>query len=105
MTFNHRWTFIHLRRRPEVRCEGRLLYARRAYSLVILDSSLAAPVTDDSRTASPNSLRRKGPAPPPPPRPAKTVSVKARQAPTINDIHCVNNDHKQAPSSTPVVDA
>ena len=39
----------------------------------------------DLRTASPASLRKKGPAPPPPPpRPAKTVSAKARQAPTIS---------------------
>jgi len=45
-------------------------------------------------------LNKKGAAPPPPPpKPAKSISVKIRQAPNINEAHGLNGtNNKQTPS-------
>ncbi|CAF0865530.1 unnamed protein product [Rotaria sordida] len=51
-----------------------------------------------------SKLNKKGAAPPPPPpKPAKLISVKVRQAPTINEVHCYNgtNNNSSSSSSSP----
>ncbi len=49
---------------------------------------------------SPKSNKKGAAPPPPPPKPTKLISVKVRQAPTINEVHCFNGTTNQSTSST-----
>jgi hypothetical protein len=52
------------------------------------------------QTISPQSSKKSAAPPPPPPKPTKSISVKVRQAPTINETHCFNGTNNNSSSPT-----
>jgi len=53
---------------------------------------------DHHQTISPKSSKKSAAPPPPPPKPPKLVSVKIRQAPVINEMHCFNGTNDKSPT-------
>jgi hypothetical protein len=82
-----------------------LIYSDEVPKSIEHDSS-SFPSTEISQnghqTNSPKS-NKKGAAPLPPPKPPKLTSLKARQAPTINEIHCFNGTNDTSTQQTPSI--
>ncbi|CAF1916654.1 unnamed protein product [Rotaria magnacalcarata] len=76
---------------------------------VTTEPSITVSQNGDHASISPvlsKSSKKAAPPPPPPPKPAKLISVKVRQAPTINEVHCYNgtNNKSSSPSQqTPAI--
>jgi hypothetical protein len=80
-----------------------LIYSDEVTKSIENDSSSFQPTEPSQnghhQTVSPKSSK-KGAAPPPP-KPPKLASVKIRQAPVINEMHCFNGtDDKSSTSPT-----